>query len=125
MELSYRFIDLHKTQQTTHGYADIIPRESMKGAWYVPKYTLLADEQHWQVVTSGKLVEVPLVPYITPPNTLSVFGFAAQLGIIARGAFDGHKIIAMRLSIGVPVADVVVNGTAMWRIHFGLAVLLE
>ena len=74
MELSYRFIDLHKTQQTTHGYADIIPRESMKGAWYVPKYTLLADEQHWQVVTSGKLVEVPLVPYITPPNTLSVFG---------------------------------------------------
>lgn len=123
MELTCRFIDLEKTQRTSHGYADMIPREGPTGRWFVPKRPLTAAEQQWQMVVHGSIVEVPLVPYLVNPDMLHMFGFATQLGVLARNAFDGATIRAIRLSIGGPVAET--NGGQKWRVHFGVAVFID
>lgn len=125
MELTCRFIDLEKTQRTTHGYADFIPREGPTGRWFVPKFPLTATEQQWQTVEHGKLVEVPLVPYLVSPDMLHMFGFATQLGVLARNAFMGATIRAIRLSVGGPVTAVEHVGWQKWRVYLGVAVFID
>lgn len=125
MELTCRFIDLEKTQRTTHGYADLIPREGPTGRWFIPKMPLTAAEQQWQMAEHGKLVEVPLVPYLVNPDMLHLFGFAAQLGVLARNAFDGAAIRAIRLSVGGPVTAAAHGAGQRWRVYLGVAVFID
>lgn len=125
MELTCRFIDIEKTQRTTHGYADFIPRDGPTGTWYVPQRPLTEAENSWQVIKHGKLVEVPLVPYIVNPDMLHLFGFASQLGVLARSAFGAADIRAMRLSVGGPVTCTELDGRPKWRVYFGVAVFID
>jgi hypothetical protein len=123
-DMQYRFVDLGKTQQTSHGYADITRRDNTKGTWYVPKNPLTDATQAWQVVIRGNFVEVPMVPYLVHPDMSRIIGFAAQLGFIVRGAFDGHVIEKIQFSIGVPCETVIVQQQTMWRMYFGAAILI-
>ena len=125
MELTCRFIDVDKTQRTTHGYADLIPREGPTGRWFIPKSPLTAAEQRWQMVEHGKLVEVPLVPYLVNPDMLHMFGFATQLGVRARNSFEGAVIRAIRLSVGGPVTVEDRGGGQKWRVYLGVAVFID
>ena len=125
MELTCRFIDVDKTQRTTHGYADLSPREGPTGRWFIPKSPLTAAEQRWQMVEHGKLVEVPLVPYLVNPDMLHMFGFATQLGVLARNSFEGAVIRAIRLSVGGPVTVEDRGGGQKWRVYLGVAVFID
>ena len=125
MELTCRFIDVDKTQRTTHGYADLIPREGPTGRWFIPKSPLTAAEQQWQMVEHGKLVEVPLVPYLVNPDMLHMFGFATQLGVLARNSFEGAVIRAIRLSVGGPVTVEDRGSGQKWRVYLGVAVFID
>jgi hypothetical protein len=124
VDMQYRFVDLEKTQRTSHGYADITRRTNVKGVWYVPKNPLTDAVQDWQIVLRGNFVEVPLVPYLVQPDMSRIIGFAAQLGFIVRSAFDGHAIEVVQFSIGVPCETVAVQQATMWRVYFGAAVLI-
>ena len=127
MEVSYRFIDIDKTQETTNGYADMIPREGPTGRWYVPKLPLTKDQQVWNLALHGKVVAVPLVQYLVNPDMLHLFAFAAQLGVLARDSFDGASIRAIRMSVGGPFATVMDHntGNTMWKVYFGVAIFVD
>jgi len=125
VDVQYRFVDLEKTQRTSKGYADITRRDNVRGVWYVPKTQLTADTQGWQIVRRGNFVEVPLVPYLVQPDLSRVIGFSAQLGFTVRAAFDGHAIERIQFSIGVPCETVIVRQETMWKMYFGVAILIQ
>lgn len=124
MELSYRFIDILRTPRSAGGFADLPPKTGARGVWYIPKSSVLAPAIEWQTVHKEKRLEVPLVPYLMQPDVTHVFGFAAQLGLIVRNSFQAAEIGEVKLSIGNPVEEVATSNGNMWRVYFGVAVLV-